>query len=99
MSSSPPFFCLFCAVSSLGVVRGFAQWCSDRVQEVRDICTGPDGCNYNLVKGNKLTPRGNECVDIKEGASFNVVEYNDCSDQRDEESGCYDSRGNENTFR
>lgn len=79
----------------------FVQWCSDRVMEVRDIClkdTG-DGCNYNLIKNNKLTPRGNECVDIKEGSSFNVVEYNDCSDQRDPKSGCYDSRGDENTFR
>lgn len=30
---------------------------------------------------------------------MNVVEYNDCSDQRDAESGCFDSRGNENVFR
>ncbi|CBN76927.1 FirrV-1-B30 precursor [Ectocarpus siliculosus] len=63
------------------------------------VTHGPDGCNYNLVTGNKLVPRGNECVDIKEGATMNVVEYNDCEDQRDVESGCYDSRGNENTFR
>ncbi|CAN0435842.1 unnamed protein product, partial [Ectocarpus fasciculatus] len=49
--------------------------------------------------GNKLVPRGNECVDIKEGATMNVVEYNECEDQRDVESGCYDSRGSENTFR
>ncbi|CAN0473666.1 unnamed protein product, partial [Scytosiphon promiscuus] len=55
--------------------------------------------NYNLVTGNELTPRGNECVDIKEGASFNVVENNDCAEQLDDESGCYDSRGNDNTFR
>ncbi|CAM9959372.1 unnamed protein product, partial [Hapterophycus canaliculatus] len=60
---------------------------------------GADGCNYNLVTNNKLVPRGNECVDIKEGATMNVVEYNDCSDQRDAESGCFDSRGNENVFR
>ncbi|CAN0194941.1 unnamed protein product, partial [Hapterophycus canaliculatus] len=60
---------------------------------------GPDGCNYNLVTSNKLVPRGNECVDIKEGATMNVVEYNDCSEQLDAESGCYDSRGNGNIFR
>ena len=30
---------------------------------------GEDGCNYNLVTGNKLVPHGNECVDVKEGAS------------------------------
>ncbi|CAN0446328.1 unnamed protein product, partial [Scytosiphon promiscuus] len=59
---------------------------------------GPDGSNYNLVANNKLVPRGNECVDIKEGATMNVVEYNDCSDQRDAESGCFDSRGSGNVF-
>ena len=51
------------------------------------------------MKGNRIETNGNECVDIKEGASFNAVEDNDCSDQRDSESGCYDPRGNENTFR
>lgn len=60
---------------------------------------GPDGSNYNLVSGNTLIPRGNECVDIKEGATMNVVEKNDCAEQLDEESGCYDSRGNGNIFR
>eukprot|EP00904_Undaria_pinnatifida_P005826 jgi/Undpi1/2373/HiC_scaffold_13.g05756.m3 len=63
------------------------------------VTNGPDECNYNLVTGNELIPRGNECVDVKEGASFNVVEYNECQEQLDDESGCYDSRGNENTFR
>ncbi|CAM9797922.1 unnamed protein product, partial [Ectocarpus sp. 13 AM-2016] len=47
------------------------------------VTNGPDGSNYNLVTGNKLVPRGNECVDIKEGATMNVVEYNECEDQRD----------------
>lgn len=60
---------------------------------------GPDGCNYNLISENMLRPRGNECVDVKEGASFNVIENNICVDQRDPESGCYDSRGNRNIFR
>ena len=63
------------------------------------ITNGPDESNYNLVTGNELIPRGNECVDVKEGASFNVIEYNECQEQLDDESGCYDSRGNENTFR
>eukprot|EP00904_Undaria_pinnatifida_P005828 jgi/Undpi1/2375/HiC_scaffold_13.g05757.m1 len=51
------------------------------------ITNGPDERNYNL------------CVDLKEGASFNVAEYNECSEQLHDESGCYDSRGNDNTFR
>ncbi|CAM9261415.1 unnamed protein product [Pylaiella littoralis] len=60
---------------------------------------GPDGCNYNLVRENMLVPRGNECVDVKEGSTLNVIEYNDCAEQLDAESGCYDSRGNGNVFR
>lgn len=60
---------------------------------------GPDGCDYNLISNNTLTPRGNECVDIKEGATMNVIEHNICSEQLDDESGCYDSRGTGNIFR
>ncbi|CAN0542635.1 unnamed protein product [Ectocarpus sp. 12 AP-2014] len=60
---------------------------------------GEDTCNDNLVSGNRISTSGNECVDIKEGASGNVVENNICSDQLDAESGCYDSRGDGNTFR
>ena len=63
------------------------------------ITNGPDERNYNLVTGNEIIPRGNKCVDLKEGASFNVAEYNECSEQLHDESGCYDSRGNDNTFR
>ena len=63
------------------------------------MTNGPDECNYNLVDDNKITTRANECVDVKEGASFNVIQYNECEEQLDDESGCYDSRGNDNTFR
>ena len=35
----------------------------------------------------------NECVDIKEAAHDNVIEYNTCGGQRDTESGAFDSRG------
>ena len=60
---------------------------------------GPDACDNNLVKGNRIATSGNECVDIKEGATGNVIEDNICSHQLDTESGCYDSRGDGNTFR
>ncbi|CAM9939140.1 unnamed protein product [Ectocarpus sp. 6 AP-2014] len=60
---------------------------------------GEDTCNDNLVSGNRISTSGNECVDIKEGASGNVIEDNICSEQLDAESGCYDSRGDGNTFR
>ena len=38
-------------------------------------------------------------LDIKEGSSFNIVEYNKCTGQRDPNSGGLDSRGNDNIFR
>ncbi|CAM9793899.1 unnamed protein product [Ectocarpus fasciculatus] len=60
---------------------------------------GEDMCNDNWVSGNRISTSGNECVDIKEGSSGNVIEDNLCSDQLDAESGCYDSRGDGNTFR
>lgn len=53
----------------------------------------------NLITGNVMETNGNECVDIKEGSSGNIVEYNECKNQLDEESACYDSRGDGNIFR
>ena len=31
------------------------------------------------MRDNVIATNGNECVDIKEGASANVVEFNDCT--------------------
>ena len=94
-----PFLCslpIVCFPLLWGCIRSVWQW-TDGVGT--RITNGPDESNYNLVTGNDITPRGNECVDVKEGASFNVIEHNQCAEQLDDESGCYDSRGNENTFR
>jgi len=60
---------------------------------------GLDSSNNNLVKNNVIVTKANECVDIKEGSSGNIVEFNDCSQQKDPESGGFDSRGDGNTFR
>ena len=59
----------------------------------------PDGSAHNVVRGNTLTPYGNECVDIKEGAYDNIVEDNVCREQYDDDAGCYGSRGDDNIFR
>lgn len=59
----------------------------------------PDVSRHNRVHHNRFDTRGNECVDIKEDSTANVVEYNDCTGQRDPNSGGFDSRGNGNTFR
>lgn len=58
-----------------------------------------DGSNNNRVHHNVFDTQGNECVDIKEGSSYNIVECNRCTGQRDPNSAGFDSRGNYNTFR
>jgi Right handed beta helix region len=58
-----------------------------------------DRSDRNWIHGNDFVTRGNECVDIKENASKNLIESNRCTGQRDKESGGFDSRGNRNTFR
>ncbi|CCM78525.1 putative secreted protein [Rhizobium mesoamericanum STM3625] len=58
-----------------------------------------DASDANHIHHNVIDTRGNECVDIKEGSSRNVVEHNQCSGQQDKNSGGFDSRGNNNVFR
>ena len=58
-----------------------------------------DRCSKNLIRGNTIATHGNECVEVKEGSSRNVIEYNVCSNQLDVNSGCLGSRGDANTFR
>ena len=58
-----------------------------------------DVCRYNWVHHNTFRTRGNECVDVKEGSTDNLIEHNICQQQRDENSGCFGSRGSGNTFR
>ncbi len=59
----------------------------------------PDTTTDVRVRDNVIETRGNECVDIKEAATANVVEHNDCTGQRDEDSAGLDSRGSGNVFR
>jgi hypothetical protein len=58
-----------------------------------------DRSNANWIHHNTFNTRGNECVDIKEGSSGNIVEHNRCTGQRDKKSAGLDSRGSGNTFR
>ena len=61
--------------------------------------SGPDETKDNFIHHNYIDTQGNECVDIKEGATANIVEYNICRGQKDSESGGFDSRGDGNIFR
>jgi Right handed beta helix region/Protein of unknown function (DUF1565) len=59
----------------------------------------PDQSNANWVHDNTFDTQGNECVDVKEASSANLVERNTCTGQRDPESGGFDARGSGNIFR
>jgi parallel beta-helix repeat protein len=59
----------------------------------------PDVSRDNRVHHNTFNTQGNECVDIKEGATANIVEDNQCTGQLDTESAGLDARGSGNTFR
>ena len=58
-----------------------------------------DQSNNNWIHHNTFNTQGNECVDIKEGSSLNIIEYNSCTGQKDPESGGMDARGDNNIFR
>ncbi|MEX0650146.1 MAG: DUF1565 domain-containing protein [Candidatus Andersenbacteria bacterium] len=58
-----------------------------------------DKSDGNIVRNNTFATFGNECVDVKEGSSLNIIEFNSCTEQKDTESGGMNSRGNGNIFR
>ena len=52
--------CMCCLLLNFRFFRqNFVQWMDGAGTRVTN---GPDGCNYNLVTGNEITTRGNECV-------------------------------------
>jgi hypothetical protein len=59
----------------------------------------PDETKNNIIHHNYIDTQGNECVDIKEGSTENIIEYNTCRGQKDSDSGGFDSRGDNNIFR
>ncbi|MDB5186895.1 MAG: Secreted protein [Candidatus Saccharibacteria bacterium] len=58
-----------------------------------------DESNNNRIYRNIIDTFGNECVDLKEGSTGNIVEHNICQNQMDEDSAGLDARGGGNTFR
>ncbi|QNE17652.1 DUF1565 domain-containing protein [Kribbella qitaiheensis] len=59
----------------------------------------PDVSTGNRIHDNLINTRGNECVDIKENSTANVVERNVCTGQQDPRSAGFDSRGSGNVVR
>lgn len=77
----------------------YAGTSSTQWQDGKNSRAGPDLSKYILIRGNEIEPQGNECVDVKEGTTDVLVEYNVCSDQRDPDSGCMGSRTDHIIFR
>ncbi|MEK7551651.1 MAG: DUF1565 domain-containing protein [Patescibacteria group bacterium] len=72
---------------------------ADQWSDGKNPTSGPDKSTKNYIHHNIINTQGNECVDIKEGSSENIVEYNSCTGQMDPQSGGLDARGDKNTFR
>lgn len=58
-----------------------------------------DRSSRNWIHHNTFDTRGNECVDIKEGATENLVEHNSCTGQRDPKSAGLGAQGERNVLR
>ncbi|CAM9341807.1 unnamed protein product, partial [Laminaria digitata] len=58
-----------------------------------------DVCRSNWIHHNTFRTYGNECVDVKEGSTDNLIEYNVCEKQKDTNSGGFGLRGSGNTVR
>jgi hypothetical protein len=71
----------------------------EQLDDGRNPTPDRDESNNNWIHHNTFDTRGNECVDIKEGSSGNIVEYNRCTGQQDPKSAGFDARGNSNVFR
>lgn len=59
----------------------------------------PDASSANWVHHNTIDTQGNECVEMKEGASANLIEHNTCTGQLDPDSGGIGARGDRNIIR
>lgn len=71
-----------------------SQWADGR-----NPTADPDGSNENWIHHNEFNTQGNECIDVKEGAIKNLIEYNRCTGQLDPKSAGIDIRGDQNTVR
>lgn len=65
----------------------------------KNATDGPDETRNNWIHHNFMDTRGNECVEAKEGATANIIEYNECTGQQDPDSAGIASRGSGNIIR
>ncbi|NOQ64234.1 MAG: DUF1565 domain-containing protein [Methyloprofundus sp.] len=65
----------------------------------RNATNEADQSDSNWIHDNIIETFGNECVDIKESSRFNIIEYNECSQQLDTNAAGISIRGTHNTVR
>lgn len=71
----------------------------EQLNDGKNPSNDPDQSSHNWIHDNFINTQGNECVDIKEGATGNIIENNVCTGQKDPNSGGMGSRGSGNIFR
>ncbi len=71
----------------------------EQLRDGKNPTADPDQSNGNWIHHNTFNTQGNECVDIKEASTGNIVEYNTCTGQKDPEAAGFGSRGSGNVFR
>lgn len=59
----------------------------------------PDHTDHNHIHHNIINTQGNECIEVKEGSSANLIEFNECTGNKDAESAGMASRSDGNVFR
>lgn len=58
-----------------------------------------DESTNNWIHHNKINTQGNECVETKEGSGQNIIESNECTEQKDPNSAGISIRSNNNIVR
>lgn len=71
----------------------------EQIKEGKNPTNEVDQSNHNWIHHNLIETFGGECVDIKEGSSFNIIEFNTCRYEKDNNVGGISIRGNYNIVR
>ncbi|WP_020410200.1 DUF1565 domain-containing protein [Hahella ganghwensis] len=70
------------------------QWANGK-----NLTSDPDRTHHIWIHDNSFLTNGNECVDIKDGSVYNLVEHNICTGQKDPNSGGFNVQGDYNVVR
>ncbi len=71
----------------------------EQIAEGKNPTFDIDQSDHNWIHHNLIETYGSECVDVKEGSSFNIIENNICKYEKDLNVGGISIRGNNNVVR